>query len=72
MAGMVVVSTGHIHGKVYSIQHYVMKFVSDLVQVGGFLRLLRTMKQERQPIRHTGTIKIPKGYGAYQTDRQNL
>ena len=24
----------------YSIQHYVMKFVSDLWQVGGFLRVL--------------------------------
>jgi hypothetical protein len=24
-----------IHGKVYSIQHYVMKFVSDLRQGGG-------------------------------------
>ena len=27
------------HGEVYSIQHYVIKFVSDLRQVGGFLRL---------------------------------
>ena len=27
--------------EVYSIQHYVIKFVSDLLQVGGFLRLLR-------------------------------
>jgi len=26
---------------VYSIQHYVIKFVSDLRQVGGFLRVLR-------------------------------
>ena len=26
--------------KVYSIQHYVIKFVSDLRQVGGFLRVL--------------------------------
>ena len=26
---------------VYSIQHYVIKFVRDLRQVGGFLRLLR-------------------------------
>ena len=25
------------HGKVYSIQHYVMKFVGDLRQVSGFL-----------------------------------
>jgi hypothetical protein len=28
------------HGKVYSIQHYVIKFVSDLRQAGGFLRVL--------------------------------
>ena len=26
------------HGEVYSIQHYVIKFVSDLLQVCGFLR----------------------------------
>ena len=25
------------HAEVYSIQHYVIKFVSDLRQVGGFL-----------------------------------
>jgi hypothetical protein len=28
-------------GEVYSIQHYVIKFVSDLRQVGDFLWLLR-------------------------------
>ena len=28
-------------GEVYWIQHYVIKFVSDLRQVGGFLRVLR-------------------------------
>ena len=28
-------------GEVYSIQHYVIKFVSDLLQVGGFLWMLR-------------------------------
>jgi hypothetical protein len=27
-------------GEVYSIQHYVIKFVSDLQQVGGFLQVL--------------------------------
>jgi len=30
-----------VHGEVYSIQHYVIKFVSDLRQVGGFLLVLR-------------------------------
>ena len=32
-----VVSLNPIHGEVYSIQHYVIKFVSDMQQVGGFL-----------------------------------
>jgi hypothetical protein len=31
-----VVSTNPVHGGVYSIQHYVIKFVSDLRQVSGF------------------------------------
>ena len=35
------VSSNLIHVEVYSIQHYVIKFVSDLRQVDGFLRLLR-------------------------------
>jgi hypothetical protein len=29
------------YGEVYSIQHYVIKFVSDLWQIGGLLRVLR-------------------------------
>ena len=32
-----VVSSNRAHGEVYSIQHYVIKFVIDLQQVGGFL-----------------------------------
>ena len=32
-----VVSSNSVHGKVYSIQHYVIKFVGDLPQVGGFI-----------------------------------
>ena len=28
-------------GEVYSIQYYMIKFVRDLRQVGGFLRMLR-------------------------------
>ena len=43
---------GHTHGKVYSIQLYVIKFVSDLRQVGGFLRVLRFPP----PIKLTSTI----------------
>ena len=29
------------HGEMYSIQHYVKKFVSDLRQVGSFLQVFR-------------------------------
>jgi hypothetical protein len=32
-----VVSSNPVHGKVYSIQHYVIKFVSDFRQVDCFL-----------------------------------
>ena len=35
-----VVSSNPIHREVYSIQHYEIKFVSDLQQVGGFLWVL--------------------------------
>jgi hypothetical protein len=47
-----VVSSNPVHGEVYSIQHYMIKFVSDLGQVGGFLRVLMFPP----PIRLTGTI----------------
>jgi len=30
-----------VHGRVYLIQYYVKKFVSDLRQVNGFLRVFR-------------------------------
>ena len=36
-----IVSLNPVHGKVYSIQHYVIQFVSDLRQVGGFLWVLQ-------------------------------
>jgi hypothetical protein len=36
-----VVSLNPAHGKVYSIEHYVIKFVGDLQQVGGFLWVLQ-------------------------------
>ena len=32
-----VVSLNPVHGEVYSIQHYVIKFASDLRHVSGFL-----------------------------------
>jgi len=36
-----VVSSNPVHGEVYLIQHYVIKFVSHLRKVGGFLWVLR-------------------------------
>jgi hypothetical protein len=36
-----VVSSNPAHGEVYSIQHYLIKFTSDLMQVDGCLRVLR-------------------------------
>ena len=36
-----VVSLNPAHGEMYSIQHYVIKFFSDLRQVDGFLWVLR-------------------------------
>ena len=35
-----VMSSNPVHGEVYWIQQYVMKFVSGLWQVGGFLLVL--------------------------------
>jgi len=42
----------YIVAEVYSIQHYVIKFVSGLRQVDGFLRVLRFPP----PIKLTTTI----------------
>jgi hypothetical protein len=36
-----VVSSNPAQGDVYSIQHYVIKFVNDLREFGSFLRVLR-------------------------------
>ena len=36
-----IVSSNPVYGEVYSIQHYVIKFFSDLRQVGGFLQVVR-------------------------------
>ena len=47
-----VVLSSPVHGEVYSIQHYVIKFVSGLRQVGGFLRVLGFLR----PIKLIATI----------------
>jgi len=57
----IVCSCSHLNSCTYyviigvcSIQHYVIQFVSDLRQVGGFLRVLRFPP----PIKLTATIKL--------------
>jgi hypothetical protein len=45
-----VVSSNPVHGEVYSIQHDVIKFVSDLRQVDGFLSVSSTNKTGRGDI----------------------
>jgi hypothetical protein len=47
-----VVSSNTVRGEVYSMQHYVIKFVSDLQQVSDVLRIFRFS----QPIKLTATI----------------
>jgi hypothetical protein len=47
-----VVSSKPVHDELYSIQDYVIKFVSDFRQVGGFLQVL----QFPPPINLTTTI----------------
>jgi hypothetical protein len=47
-----VVSSNPVHGEAHSIQHYVIKCVSDLRQVGGFFRVFRFPS----PIKLTATI----------------
>ena len=44
--------SNHAHCEVYSIQLYVLKFVSDLLQIGVFLQVLRFSP----PIYLTATI----------------
>jgi len=45
-------SSNPIHGEVNSIQHYMIKIVSDLRHIGGFLRVLRFPP----PLKLTATI----------------
>jgi len=47
-----IVSLNPANDEVYSIQYYVIKFVVDLRQVGGFLMILRFPP----PIKLTATI----------------
>ena len=52
MQSLWIVNSNSAHGKVYSTQHCVIKFASDLRQVGVFLLALRFFP----PIKLTATI----------------
>jgi hypothetical protein len=48
-----IMSSNPAHDEVYSIQHYALKFISDLRQVGGFFfRIIRFSP----PMKLTATI----------------
>ena len=50
----VIVSSNPLQGEVYSIQYYVVKFIGEFRQVGGFLQVLRF----RLPMKLTTTIYL--------------
>ena len=65
-----ILSSNPVHGEVYSIQHYLIKFVSDLLHITYFLRVLRfppriklkvalnTIKQPTNSITYLYSTKI--------------
>ena len=65
-----VVSSIPAYGEVYSMQQYVIKFVGDLRQVGGFLQVLRFPP----PIKLTATMQlkiVESGFKHYNTKLLN-
>jgi hypothetical protein len=53
-----VVSSNPAHGEVYPIQHYVIKFVCEVRQVGGFLWLFRCPTYTNKTHRHDILLKV--------------
>ena len=60
-----VMSSNPAHGEVYSIPHYMIKFVSDLGQVGGFHRILLFPPLIKLTARHNW----PPRHNWYSVDR---
>jgi len=63
-----VVNSNSLHGEVYSMQYYVIKFVSDIRQVSGFRRVLpafSTNKTDRHDITESG-VKHHKPNQSYR------
>jgi hypothetical protein len=62
------VSSNPAHGKVYSIQHYVIKFVSCLRQSGGFLRVLRFLKPKKLTVAMIDShIRVPSPWISFKS-----
>jgi len=53
-----VVSSNFARGDVYSIQHYVVKFVSDMRQVGSFLRVLKVSSTTKTDLHDIAEILL--------------
>ena len=66
-----VVSSNTVHGEVYSTQHYhVMKCVSDMRQVDGFLRVLRFPPPIKLTPWYSWNI-VESGVKHHQTNKTN-
>ena len=61
-------SSNPAHDGVYSIQHYVIKFVSDLWQVGDFHRVLRFPPPIRRSLRYQRGISE----SVYKNNRSDI
>ena len=55
-----IVRSNPAHDKVYSIPHYVIKFVSDFLQAGGFHRVLRLVSSTNKTDLHDITELLLK------------
>ena len=67
-----VVSSNPAHVVVYSIQHYVVKFVSDIRQVDGFLRIFDLVPSTNKNDRHDKTEILLKVALNTKTQSQTL
>ena len=63
-----VVSSNPVHGELYSVQYYVIKFVSDFWQVGGFLRILRFPQPIKLTTRYNWNI-VESGVKHHQVSK---
>jgi hypothetical protein len=66
-----VLSSNPVDGKVYSIQHYVIKFVSDVRQDDGFLRYSGFLHQNYCPPRYNWNI-VESGIKCYKPTHQKV